>query len=96
MLFQQPQSGPPGLTLRAWARINPTTGAQVAGGGFSGVVRHVPGIYTFTFAAAQADAQYVLDFRCPQAVTQSTASTTAFQVACGGSDPFAFFVAVWS
>jgi hypothetical protein len=59
-------SGPEGLQLKAWALINPSTGAIVKGLGFSGVVRNAAGDWTFTFSAAAANTTYLIDAKINQ------------------------------
>lgn len=43
--------GPVGMTLKAWAVINGTTGAIIAGTGITLNVRTGPGVYTFNLSA---------------------------------------------
>ena len=50
----------PMYACRAWVRFNGTTGAILASGNVSGVVRNTAGDYTITFATAMPDANYAV------------------------------------
>ena len=77
----------PGLDLKAWAHITPSTGAILKSNGFSGVVRNAAGDWSFTFTAAQPNANYLVDSKVNQIqnqghVTQKITAklTTSFKV----------------
>lgn len=54
----------PGLTLKAWAKINGTTGAILASFGIASVTRTIAGRYVVVFASAMANSNYLVDGTC--------------------------------
>ena len=73
--------GMPGLTLKAWAIFNGTTGALIGGNGISSVTRAAAGDYTPIFTSAQPDTNYVVTVNFGNGedswVRTTTAKTTA-------------------
>lgn len=53
-------AGPVGIELKAWALVNPATGAIVSGIGFDSVTRTSAGIWAFALTNALPHSQYIV------------------------------------
>lgn len=101
------KSGPPGLTLKAWALVNPTAGGIVRGAGFATFTRSAAGTYAATFDTALSDAFFVVDSRIEctsgnQLLGQVSSkvvggfSFNTFNVGVGPADGAGLYVAVYA
>lgn len=101
-------NGPAGLTLKAWAKINPTNGAILAGNGITSATGGA-GSYAVVFSSAMADAFYVVKGNItasagasdPSIIATTGQTTAGFNLYCRSNvpanvQPSALQFEVWS